>query len=51
MAFADVYFVYVPILVPRTALSMGSWSFLTLDSGIAILYCVHHLYDRLCVVV
>ena len=30
---------------------MGRWSLLTLSSSIAILYCVYHPYDHLCMVV
>lgn len=51
MALTDVIFVYLPVWVAGTALCMGRWSFLTFSGSIAILYCVHHIYDRLCVVV
>jgi hypothetical protein len=44
-------FVYVSLCVACTALSMGRWSLLTLSSSIAILYCVYHSHDHLCVVV
>ena len=39
------------VWVARTALSMGRWSFLTFNSSIAILYCVHHVHDHLSMVV